>query len=55
MTIFAIFILKEEVGLRRWLAVIIGFIGVYVILNPDFNNFYYLSLTPVFCAFCYAL
>ena len=55
MTIFAIFILKEEVGLRRWLAVIIGFIGVYVILNPDFNNFNYLSLAPVLCAFCYAL
>ena len=55
MTIFAIFILKEEVGLRRWLAVIIGFIGVYVILNPNFNNFDYLSLTPVFTAFCYAL
>ena len=55
MTIFAIFILKEEVGLRRWSAVIIGFIGVYVILNPDFNNFNYLSLTPVLCAFCYAL
>ena len=29
-------------------AVIIGFIGVYIILNPDFNNFDYLSLTPVF-------
>ena len=55
MTIFAIFILKEEVGLRRWSAVIIGFIGVYIILNPDFNNFNYFSLTPVFCAFCYAL
>jgi len=55
MTIFAIFILKEKVGLRRWSAVIIGFIGVYVILNPDFNNFNYLSLTPVLCAFCYAL
>jgi len=35
--------------------VIIGFIGVYIILNPDFNDFDYLSLTPVLCAFCYAL
>ena len=55
ITIFAIFILKEQVGPRRWLAVIIGFIGVYVILNPNFSNFDYLSLTPVFTAFCYAL
>ena len=55
ITVFAIFILKEQVGPRRWLAVIVGFIGVYVILNPNFNNFDYLSLTPVFTAFCYAL
>jgi len=55
MTIFAIFFLKEEVGIRRWSAVIIGFVGVYIILNPDFNDFDYLSLTPVLCAFCYAL
>ena len=55
ITIFAIFILKEQVGPRRWVAVIIGFIGIYVILNPNFNNFDYLSLTPVFTAFCYAL
>jgi len=55
ITIFAIFILKEEVGIRRWSAVIIGFIGVYIILNPDFNDFDYLSLAPVLCAFCYAL
>ena len=29
MTIFAIFILKEQVGLRRWVAVIIGFRCLY--------------------------
>jgi drug/metabolite transporter (DMT)-like permease len=55
MTIFAKFFLKEQIGLRRWLAVIVGFIGVYTILNPNFDNFDYLSLTPIFCAFCYAL
>ena len=55
ITIFAKFFLKEQIGFRRWLAVTIGFIGVYTILNPNFDNFDYLSLTPIFCAFCYAL
>ena len=32
-----------------------GFIGVYVTLNPDFSNFNYLSLLPILCAFCYSL
>ena len=31
-----------------------GFIGVYIALNPDFSNFNYLSLLPIFCAFCYS-
>jgi len=55
ITIFAKFFLKEQIGPRRWLAVIIGFIGVYVILNPDFSNFDYMSLTPILCALCYSL
>ncbi len=55
ITIFAKFFLKEQIGPRRWLAVIIGFIGVYIILNPNFSNFDYMSLTPILCAFCYSL
>ena len=55
ITIFAKFFLKEQIGPRRWLAVIVGFMGVYVILNPDFSNFDYMSLTPILCAFCYSL
>ena len=55
ITIFAHFFLKEEIGPRRWSAVAVGFVGVYVTLNPDFSNFNYLSLLPILCAFCYSL
>ncbi len=55
ITIFAHLFLKEEIGIRRWSAVVVGFIGVYITLNPDFNNFNYLSLLPILCAFCYSL
>jgi len=43
ITIFAKFILKEEIGTRRWMAVMVGFVGVLIIINPDFSNFDYLS------------
>ena len=55
ITIFAKFILKDQIGPRRWIAVIVGFIGVYIILNPNFDDFDYFSLSPILCAFCYAL
>ncbi len=55
ITIFAKIFLKDQVGPRRWVAVIVGFFGVYIILNPNFDNFNYLNLTPILCAFCYAL
>ena len=55
ITIFAYFFLKEEIGPRRWSAITVGFVGVYITLNPDFSNFNYLSLLPILCAFCYSL
>jgi drug/metabolite transporter (DMT)-like permease len=54
ISILAILFLKEQVGIRRWAAIFVGFIGVYIVLNPDFKNFNIMSLAPVGCALCYA-
>ena len=39
VTLFAIWILKEVVGIRRWLAVAIGFVGVIVMMRPGMDGF----------------
>ena len=36
-TIFSIFLLSEKVGVFRWLAVIIGFVGILIITEPGFS------------------
>ena len=43
-TIFSIFLLNEKVRLYRWLAVVVGFLGVIIISEPGFTslNIYYL-------------
>ena len=49
-TIMAIFFLNEKVGAYRWLAVIIGFIGILIIIEPGFQSFNIYFLYPViFC------
>ncbi len=49
-TIMSIFFLNEKVGLYRWLAVLVGFIGILIISEPGFNslNFYYIY-PVIFC------
>ena len=39
VTIFAIFILHETVGVRRWAAVAIGFVGVLLMMQPGTSSF----------------
>ena len=54
VTIFAKFFLKEFIGIRRWSAIAFGFMGVLIVLNPNFSNFEYRNLLPVLSALFYA-
>lgn len=40
VTIFGALLLKEPVGLRRWLAVLAGFIGMLVVIRPGMGVFH---------------
>ena len=54
VSIFAKFFLNEHIGIRRWSAIVFGFVGVFIVLDPNFSDFEYKSLLPVGCAFFYA-
>ena len=50
ITILSIFLLSEKVGIFRWIAVLIGFIGVIIISEPGFKEINYLYFLPlIFC------
>ena len=55
ITLLSIPILKHEVGIWRWLAVIIGFVGVVLIMRPGSAIFTPYSLLPIGAAFGYSL
>jgi drug/metabolite transporter (DMT)-like permease len=49
-TIFSIFLLNEKVGFYRWLAVMVGFIGIIVISEPGFSSLNFYFIFPIiFC------
>ena len=54
VSILAMLFLKEKIGIRRWSAIFVGFCGVFIVLNPDFNKFKITDLAPVACALCYS-
>ena len=55
VSILAVIFLKEKVGIRRWLGITVGFLGVYIVLDPNFEDFNYMKLAPVACSLCYAI
>ena len=54
VTLLSAFLLKEKVGIRRWSAVIIGFVGVLFVVRPGFNEINLATLTALACGICYA-
>jgi drug/metabolite transporter (DMT)-like permease len=45
-------ILGEHVGLRRWIAVAVGFLGVLVIMRPGSDSFHWAMLLSIASSFC---
>lgn len=48
-------ILGEEVGISRWIVILIGLCGVLVMVRPGAEVFAVTSLLPVLAALCYAI
>ena len=55
ITALSVPLLGEKVGWRRWLAVLVGFAGVLIIVRPGAAAFQYASLFVVATALFYAL
>lgn len=54
VTALAAVILREAVGVRRWMAVVIGFLGALIIIRPGIEAFHVAALAAVGCTACYA-
>jgi len=55
ITLLSVMLLGELVGLRRWLALLVGFIGVLLIVRPGMATFNLGSLFILLSVFFYAL
>ncbi|TYC66042.1 DMT family transporter [Stappia sp. BW2] len=55
VTAISALVLREQVGWRRWTAVLVGFVGVLVVVRPGSGAFQAASLLPIATAFVYAM
>ena len=54
ITLLAVPFLGEQIGPRRWLAVLVGMIGVVIMLRPGSDAIRLIGLLPLLAAVCYA-
>ena len=52
-TAFSPIFLKEKVGIRRWSAVLVGFLGALIVIRPGFIELNLATLAAVSCGICY--
>jgi drug/metabolite transporter (DMT)-like permease len=55
LAVLAAVVLKEHVGLDRWIVVLVGFGGVMLITNPLADSASWAVIFPIICAFFVAL
>ena len=55
VTILSVLLLKEQVGWRRWTAVLVGFAGVLVVLRPGFQRLGIGDFAAILCGITAAL
>jgi len=55
ITLFAALLIGDRVGGKGWIAVLLGFVGVLLILQPQADDFNAYALLPIVSAICYAL
>ena len=54
VTIASIFFLYEKVGIKRWSAVFLGFIGMLLIIQPAFVDLNYYYISPIILCIFFA-
>jgi drug/metabolite transporter (DMT)-like permease len=54
ITVLAYFVLREQVGQRRWIGVVVGLCGSLLIIRPGSSLFELSTLLPALAALCYA-
>ncbi len=54
ITVFSVIFLGETVGPQRWIAVVMGFAGVVVMMRPGSDSFQVVALLPLVSATFYA-
>ena len=54
VTAFSIPLLGERVRFRRWIAIMVGFVGVLIIVRPGLGVMHWAAILPLGPAVCYA-